>query len=79
MLLDEATNALDAESEQAVQNGLKHLMATRTTLVIAHRLGTVMSADRVVVLERGRLVEVGAPRELLGKPHGAFRVLAKEA
>ncbi|OIN91139.1 MAG: lipid A export permease/ATP-binding protein MsbA [Comamonadaceae bacterium CG1_02_60_18] len=59
LILDEATSALDTESERSVQNALERLMANRTTLVIAHRLSTVHHADRIVVLEHGRIVEVG--------------------
>jgi ATP-binding cassette subfamily B protein len=59
LLLDEATSALDAESEQLVQQALENLMQNRTTLVIAHRLATVRSADRIVVMDEGRIVEEG--------------------
>ena len=59
LLLDEATSALDAESERLVQEALDHLMASRTTLVIAHRLATVRQANRIVVMEAGRIVEQG--------------------
>jgi ATP-binding cassette subfamily B protein len=65
LLLDEATSALDAESEVLVQRGLEAAMKNRTTLVIAHRLSTVQSADRIVVLEGGRIVEMGAPAILM--------------
>ncbi len=65
LLLDEATSALDAESEQLVQRGLEAAMQGRTTLIIAHRLGTVKRADRIVVLEDGKVVEVGSPAELM--------------
>ncbi len=64
LLLDEATSALDAESERLVQDALDRLMASRTTLVIAHRLATVRAADRIVVLEAGRVVEQGTHDQL---------------
>ncbi len=59
LLLDEATSALDAESERLVQDALEHLMQDRTTIVIAHRLATVRSADRIIVMDQGRIVEEG--------------------
>ncbi len=64
LLLDEATSALDAESERAVQQALDRLMRDRTTLVIAHRLATVRKADRIVVMEAGRIVEQGTHAQL---------------
>jgi len=64
LLLDEATSALDAESEILVQQGLDAAMHGRTTLVIAHRLATVQRVDRIVVLDGGRIVEVGTPADL---------------
>ncbi|MBL8529662.1 MAG: lipid A export permease/ATP-binding protein MsbA [Burkholderiales bacterium] len=67
LVLDEATSALDAESERYVQEALATLMRGRTTLVIAHRLSTVENADRIVVLERGRIVESGSHAELLAR------------
>ena len=65
LLLDEATSALDAESERKVQLALEQLMANRTSLVIAHRLATVMNVDRIAVLEAGHLIAQGSHSELL--------------
>jgi ATP-binding cassette subfamily B protein len=65
LLLDEATSALDAESERAVQQALGRLMATRTTLIIAHRLATTLAADRILVLDQGRIVAQGRHAELV--------------
>ncbi|HMX12393.1 MAG TPA: ATP-binding cassette domain-containing protein, partial [Burkholderiaceae bacterium] len=67
LLLDEATSALDAESERMVQAALEAAMAGRTTLVIAHRLATVQRADRIVVLDHGRIVEQGRHAELVAR------------
>jgi ATP-binding cassette subfamily B protein len=64
LLLDEATSALDAESEQLVQRALERLMKGRTTMVIAHRLATVRAADRIIVMEHGRIIEEGRHEEL---------------
>jgi ATP-binding cassette subfamily B protein len=65
LLLDEATSALDAEAERAVQDALGTLAQGRTTLVVAHRLATVRHADRIVVLDEGRVVETGTHTELV--------------
>jgi ATP-binding cassette, subfamily B, bacterial MsbA len=72
LILDEATSALDAESERLVQEALATLLLNRTALVIAHRLSTVRRADAIIVLERGRIVEVGRHDELVQRAEGAY-------
>lgn len=74
LLLDEATSALDTESEHMVQQALANLMANRTTFVIAHRLSTVLHADRIVVIDKGEVAEVGTNDELLARG-GLYRKL----
>jgi subfamily B ATP-binding cassette protein MsbA len=67
LILDEATSALDTESERRVQDALERLMSSRTTLVIAHRLSTIESADRIIALKDGRIVESGTHAQLLSR------------
>ncbi|OLL51022.1 ATP-binding cassette domain-containing protein [Bartonella henselae] len=76
LLLDEATSALDAHSEKLVQEALEGLMQNRTTLVIAHRLATILKADRILVMEKGALVEEGTHAELVAQ-NGVYAYLAK--
>ncbi|MBV9639646.1 MAG: ABC transporter ATP-binding protein [Mycobacteriaceae bacterium] len=75
LILDEATSALDIPSERMVQRALETVLADRTALVIAHRLSTVQSADRVLVLDHGRIVEDGPPSELIGRTGGRYAAL----
>ncbi|TRC96093.1 ABC transporter ATP-binding protein [Mesorhizobium sp. WSM4306] len=72
LLLDEATSALDNEAEARVQEALTHVMADRTTIVIAHRLSTVVNADHIIVMEQGRLVEEGTHASLMADPHSVY-------
>ena len=76
LLLDEATSALDAQSEHLVQEALERLMKGRTSIVIAHRLATIRDADRILVLDAGRLIDEGTHAELVEKG-GRYAELAK--
>jgi ATP-binding cassette, subfamily B, bacterial len=77
LLLDEATSALDAQNEAAVQNALEKLMQGRTTIVIAHRLATVLKADRIIVMDAGKIVEEGTHQSLTRNSTGLYARLAK--
>jgi len=76
LLLDEATSALDAESEKLVQDALDRLMHGRTTIIIAHRLATILKADRIVVMDKGKIIEEGTHKSLIAKK-GIYAGLAK--
>lgn len=75
LILDEATSALDTETERAIQQSLAELAKGRTTLVVAHRLATIAHADRIVVMEEGRIVELGDHAELITRKNGRYRKL----
>ncbi len=77
LLLDEATSSLDAESEKNVQDALNNLMEGRTSLIIAHRLATVREANKILVIEQGKIIEAGTHAELSAMEHGAYSHLAK--
>ena len=72
VVFDEATSALDYESERVLRENMSRIVAGRTVLVVAHRLSTVRHADRIVVLDRGAIVEEGSHRELLARPSGLY-------
>lgn len=76
LVLDEATSALDSESEKLVQNALENLMKNKTSLVIAHRLSTIQNADKIIVLEKGKIIESGVHKELM-KNDGIYSNLVK--
>ena len=75
LVLDEATSSLDSESEQFIQDALKSLMQGRTTIVVAHRLSTIMQMDRIVVIDGGKIVEQGKHEELLKIREGLYQRL----
>ena len=76
LILDEATSALDSESEQYIQKSMQHLMKGKTVIAIAHRLSTLKEMDRIVVFEKGKIIEQGTAEELLQK-NGTYAHLWK--
>jgi len=77
LILDEATSSLDSESERLVQEALEELMKDRTSIIIAHRLSTIREADKIVVIEKGNIVESGSHLELINNEQGLYRYLSQ--
>ncbi len=75
LILDEAASSLDSVSERLVQEAIARLMRGRTAIVVAHRLSTIRAMDRILVFERGRIVEEGRHEALLARPRGVYRSL----
>ena len=73
VLLDEATSAVDGETDAIIQRTVRNAFRGATVFTIAHRLNTVLDSDKIMVLDQGKLVEFGTPRELMGRAHGHFR------
>jgi len=79
LLLDEATASVDHNTDELIQNTIKKEFADCTILTIAHRLNTIMDSSRIMVLDKGRIVEFDPPQVLLSNIHGAFHAMAKDA
>lgn len=77
LLLDEATSALDAESEKSLQEALDRFMASRTTIMVAHRLSTIRNADMIAVIKQGKTVEIGTHKELLSNQESVYASLVQ--
>jgi ABC-type multidrug transport system fused ATPase/permease subunit len=79
LILDEATSALDSESEAHVQRAIDQAMKGRTTFIVAHRLSTLKNADRIAILESGKLIECDAPTELLKRDNFYSRTMSRSS
>ncbi|MCX7590651.1 MAG: ATP-binding cassette domain-containing protein, partial [Kiritimatiellae bacterium] len=77
LILDEATSSVDTETEKLIQEALERLVAKRTTIAIAHRLSTLSRADRLVILDKGEIVEQGSHKELAAKENGVYAKLLR--
>jgi len=73
IIFDEATSQLDSESERLIQDAIWRVTANKTTIIIAHRLSTVMKADKIIVMDNGKIVEIGSHRELLARKKSLYR------
>jgi len=73
--MDEATSSLDSESEQLIQEAMDVVLKNKTAIVIAHRLSTIMKMDRIIVMEKGKIIETGSHKELLVKDKGIYKKL----
>jgi ABC-type multidrug transport system fused ATPase/permease subunit len=75
LVLDEATSSLDSQSEQLIQEAMDEVMKNKTTIIIAHRLSTIMKMDKIIVMEKGVIVETGSHKELLMQDNGIYKKL----
>lgn len=73
--MDEATSSLDSESEQLIQEAMDIVLKNKTAIVIAHRLSTIMKMDRIIVMDKGKIIETGSHKELLVKDKGIYKKL----
>ena len=75
IIMDEATSSLDSKSEQLIQEAMDEVLKNKTAIVIAHRLSTIMKMDKIIVMDKGQIIEHGSHKELLAKPDGVYKKL----